>query len=499
MSRSVRVTRAAGVQETLCGMAVSPVANGGGGDGTVEVKGRDCDAGGEEMEIPTGTCLQRAFPFVPGMSACFADYLGMAMLTPALPYFLADLGYDAKQVATWTGAITTAQYAGAACGNMVVGAMGDSLGSRLTLSITLVGDVALFALTAFTKNVGALTTIRCFAGLSSPLVASLHYILRSAKTKAQTLEGVNAYSVSVNIGYACGGVIVGVAYDGLGWVGINVLSAIVAGIALIVVLILVKDDRLVKKDKVDTGITTSTAVVMEKGSSVKENTKNKESNFSVYQTGAMVSHMITAINVGYQFMGFLVLFTLMAKQILGWSPSQIGWSFMAIPIANTVAMYYFIPPLIRKFGVHSLITYSSFATMVTLGAFALPAVHESPAGIMTITFCLILCVVTVQVPNQMRIKIISDQYAPTRMGKITGASRVCFAFGQTLSPIACAVLYTVHPSLAIGSMFVSVSAVPLAFFVCGQSYFEDPVSNYNRGESINFDKENNAEDGANRA
>ena len=190
----------------------------------------------------------------------------------------------------------------------------------------------------------------------------------------------------------------------------------------------------------------------------------------------MVSHMVTAVNVGYQFMGFLVLFVLMAKQILRWSPATLGWSFMAIPIVNTLVMYYVIPPLIARFGVHALITYGSVCTMLTLGAFAVPAVHTSPAGVMAVTVSLVLCVVTLQVPNQMRIKLIADAFAPEAMGKITGASRVCFAVGQTASPAVCAVLYTIHPSLAIGSMFLAAATVPIAFFLCGQAFFVDPVA-----------------------
>jgi MFS family permease len=415
------------------------------------------------------------------MASCFADYLGMAMMTPALPYFLADLGMNAKAVATWTGAITTAQYAGAACGNMVVGAMGDSLGSRATLGLTLAGDVLFFTITAFSKNVAVLTAVRCFAGLSSPLVASLHYVLRRARNKKHTLEGVNAYSASVNAGYAVGSVVVGLGYDGLGWVGLNLLSAAVAGLAMVVVLVLVKNDRPKKSPSIakylgnlaDEGVPS----VSEDEKNVKNqrNEKDQKKKFSVYRSGEMMSHMITAVNVGYQFMGFLVLFTLMTKQILGWSATTLGWSFMAIPVVNTFVQYYFIPPLIQKFGVHALITYSSLATMGTLGAFAVPAVHNSPAGIMIITVCLILCVVTVQVPNQMRIKIIADQYAPEEMGRITGASRVCFAVGQTASPVCCAVLYTIHPSLAIVSMFLAVVTVPLAFWICKQSFFQDPA------------------------
>ena len=418
--------------------------------------------------VDAATCLTRAvhYPFLPGMASCFADYLGMAMLTPALPYFLSDLGMNATAVATWTGAITTAQYAGAACGNMAVGAMGDALGSRATLGATLFGDVALFAATAVSKNVVALIVIRALAGVSSPLVASLHYILSRATSKKHTLEGVNAYSVSVNAGYAFGSVVVGLGYDELGWFGLNALSAVVAGVAMVAVLALVKSDRPKR----------SPSVLRALGEFPKDETETDAKATSVWRTGAMASHAVTAVNVGYQFMGFLVLFTLMAKQILGWSATTLGWSFMAIPIVNSLVMYYVIPPLIARFGVHALITYSSIGTMITLGAFAVPAVHTSPAGVMLVTVCLVLCVVTVQVPNQMRIKLIADAFAPEAMGKITGASRVCFAVGQTLSPIVVAVLYTIHPSLAIGSMFLAVATVPIAFFLCGQAFFVDPVA-----------------------
>jgi hypothetical protein len=53
---------------------------------------------------------------------------------------------------------------------------------------------------------------------------------------------------------------------------------------------------------------------------------------------------------------------------------------------------------------------------VVLFVFSLPAVHTSPAGVMTVTFFLIICVVLMQVPNQTRIKTIADMYAPGRAG-----------------------------------------------------------------------------------
>ena len=322
-------------------------------------------------------------------------------------------------------------------------------------------------------------------GCFSPLVASLHYILRRATSKKHTLEGVNAYSISVNAGYAFGSVIVGLGYDALGWVGLNVLSAVVAGGALVTVLALVKKEPPSAKRSPSVlralgEVRTRTGRGRGRFSDAAGRGANDaaRTTFSVYRTGAMVSHMVTAVNVGYQFMGFLVLFVLMAKQILRWSPRPWGWSFMAIPIVNTLVMYYVIPPLIARFGVHALITYGSVCTMLTLGAFAVPAVHTSPAGVMAVTVSLVLARRDLAGPNQMRIKLIADAFAPEAMGKITGASRVCFAVGQTASPAVCAVLYTIHPSSRdTRSAFPSAAAtVPIAFFLCGQAFFVDPVA-----------------------
>ena len=454
------------------------------------------------------------FEFLPGMAATFADYLGMAMLTPALPYWCAEAGMSPTDVATWTGAITTAQYAGAALGNFAVGAMGDGLGARETLAATLLGDVVLFTLTALATKPGALLAIRLVAGMSSPLVAALMYILQRATTKSQTLKGVNAYSLSVNGGYALGGVVVGVGYASMGWLGLNLLSAGVAGVALVFVLVTAKgkppvavtDSGVKRREEAEAGVgvgagmspmasvggvreigDASEASVSSSGGGSTEREGVKSSSqisasvtaplppsISVFRTGAMVSHCYTAFNTGYLFMGFIVLFVLMAKQVLGWSVAEVGWAFMAIPVANVCAMYGLIPPFIRRFGVHCSVTCGSIMTVCVLGVLSLPAVYSSAEGILGVTFMLIFCVVLLQVPNQMRIKLIADRYAPGSMGRITGASRVCFATGQTCSPIIVALLYVQEPHWAVLSMLFVAASVPFVFVICGQTLWADP-------------------------
>lgn len=74
----------------------------------------------------------------------------------------------------------------------------------------------------------------------------------------------------------------------------------------------------------------------------------------------------------------------------------------------------------------------------------------------------------------MRIKLIADRYAPGSMGRITGASRVCFATGQTCSPIIVALLYVQEPHWAVLSMLFVAASVPFVFVICGQTLWADP-------------------------
>ena len=299
----------------------------------------------------------------------------------------------------------------------------------------------------------------------------------------------------------------------MGWLGLNLLSAGVAGVALVFVLVTAKgkppvaitDSGLKRREEAEAGVVvgagmsprasvgagreigdaSEASVSSSGGGSIERGVKSQSQisaaatsplppSISVFRTGAMVSHCYTAFNTGYLFMGFIVLFVLMAKQVLGWSVAEVGWAFMAIPVANVCAMYGLIPPFIRRFGVHCSVTCGSIMTVMVLGVLSLPAVYSSAEGILGVTFMLIFCVVLLQVPNQMRIKLIADRYAPGSMGRITGASRVCFATGQTCSPIIVALLYVQEPHWAVLSMLFVAASVPFVFVICGQTLWADP-------------------------
>ena len=121
--------------------------------------------------------------------ATFADYLGLSMLTPIVPFMLSDQGRSDSNASMWMGVIMSAQFGGLVIGNFVWGTLGDRFGSQRVLGITMAGDVLFFALTAAVKNPVPLVIVRVFAGFSTPLVPGLLYILDRATTPVESVKG----------------------------------------------------------------------------------------------------------------------------------------------------------------------------------------------------------------------------------------------------------------------------------------------------------------------
>lgn len=113
---------------------------------------------------------------MPALLATFADYFGLATMTPTLPFYLGELGIGAATVASWTGAILSAQFGAVVVGNLVWGNVADRLGARRALQLTMLGDVVFFSATAFARSAPELLLVRLLAGASTPLVPALSFI-----------------------------------------------------------------------------------------------------------------------------------------------------------------------------------------------------------------------------------------------------------------------------------------------------------------------------------
>ena len=51
------------------------------------------------------THLYYSWPFGPAIAATAADYLGLSIITPALPFYLSDVGVSEATLPRWNGMV----------------------------------------------------------------------------------------------------------------------------------------------------------------------------------------------------------------------------------------------------------------------------------------------------------------------------------------------------------------------------------------------------------
>ena len=146
------------------------------------------------MQLPS-SCS--SWPFGPAIAATAADFLGQAIVAPALPFYLSEIGVSEADVPRWSGMITGTQFAAVVVGSLLSGRMGDKYGSAAAVKLALSGQVLFFALSAFapfgvvgdpTLAATLLLLSRIGAGVSTAIVSVMLYIFDRAPTPQAPLR-----------------------------------------------------------------------------------------------------------------------------------------------------------------------------------------------------------------------------------------------------------------------------------------------------------------------
>ena len=162
--------------------------------------------------MPTHRRLSHSWLFGPAIAATAADHLALSIVTPALPFYLSEVGVSEADIARWNGMIMGAQFAAVIVGNLLSGKTGDRYGSATAVKLALLGQVVFLALSAFapfgvgdpTLGATLLLLTRIGAGISTALTASLLYIFDRAPTPESLLRGVAQYMGTLSCMWAAG-------------------------------------------------------------------------------------------------------------------------------------------------------------------------------------------------------------------------------------------------------------------------------------------------------
>ena len=266
--------------------------------------------------------LQR-WNFGSAVISIFADYLGLALLTPALPFYLDNLGFSDDKIAVWNGVITTSQFSAIIIGNLVWGRMCDRVGSQRSLLYAMIGDSIFFALSAAApfgleghgcvnkgsgefssgetsgcgRLIAAITIaiVRAGAGFFTPLVSALLFIFDRADSPQAVVKGMGDYALATISAYTMGGVAVGLLYESVGWAWLNGSSAAVTALAALYVA-------------------TCSAPPLIKGPRPKP-----KGLMAALRTADFLTHATTAFSCGYIMNASTFMFVIMLKEVFEWS------------------------------------------------------------------------------------------------------------------------------------------------------------------------------------
>eukprot|EP00277_Geminigera_cryophila_P000424 CAMPEP_0179414062 /NCGR_PEP_ID=MMETSP0799-20121207/5449_1 /TAXON_ID=46947 /ORGANISM="Geminigera cryophila, Strain CCMP2564" /LENGTH=496 /DNA_ID=CAMNT_0021186611 /DNA_START=85 /DNA_END=1575 /DNA_ORIENTATION=- len=386
----------------------------------------------------------------PALLCVFADYFGLSVLQPTLPFFIEEIDPNTDKLELWTGAILSAQFIAVIPGNLFWGYLTDRLGSRLTLQITIAGDALCFLGTAFCKDALSLLFVRACAGFFSPLVPALANIFEIVPAK-DAVAAMGRFGMCVMGAYIVGSGLVGVVYESIHWSGVNFVTTAVAVLAIVPISLTALPPKIDRPPA--TGV------------------------LAAIKSADFMTHAATGCASGFMMNAVVSVATIVYKDIFGLSVTQVGFIFLGLPFLLMVVATVIVPNLVKHYlGMQKTITLATCVVVVAAALLSVPQIGYSSVYTFSVFIAILIMMQTAQhQPNQVRVKLISGYYTTNGSGIVTGASRIFWALGQGLAPLICLALYA-SVATWLPWLLISIIMLLLLLFyrVQGVSLTSDP-------------------------
>ncbi|MEK6795413.1 MAG: MFS transporter [Spirochaetota bacterium] len=169
---------------------------------------------------------------------------GFSISMPFLPFYIRTLGVtDANAIKFWVGVATAALSIAAAITAPVWGVLSDRHGRKvMLLRATLAGAIVSFCM-GFAPNVQAFTVLRFVQGLFTGSIAAAAVLVSASTPKERLSYALGVLSTATFIGMSIGPMIGGYFAHIIGYRGTFFMSTAFVGVAFVLALTLIKEDR----------------------------------------------------------------------------------------------------------------------------------------------------------------------------------------------------------------------------------------------------------------
>ena len=174
----------------------------------------------------------------------FLAALGMAFVLPFIPFYLRELGVgEAAEVKKWSGLIYAGPFLTATFTVPLWGWLGDRYGRKAMLIRALIGFAATTFLMGFAQSAQQLFILRIIQGAVSGFIAATLAIVATTTPRQHMGYAMGVLQTSLTTGAVVGPFIGGLLADQMGYRNIFFVTALFAGLATLLVVFLVQEDR----------------------------------------------------------------------------------------------------------------------------------------------------------------------------------------------------------------------------------------------------------------
>ncbi len=372
----------------------------------------------------------------------FINLVGFGLIVPLLPFFGTSLGAEPWQVTLLFAAYSLGQF----FAEPFWGRLSDRIGRKPVLLITLIANAAGYLMLAFVPDIWTAIAVRLFTGLGAGNISTVQGYVADVTPPEQRAGRMGmigaAFGLGFIVGPGVGGLLVDEAAGRQGFLAPIYLAAIMAAIAAVGVVFLLKESR------------------------AKADPTAPREPFLAGLRGALDNPVVSRVLLVTLifmagFAGMESTFALWADQAWDWHAREVGLNFMAVGVVSVVSQAFLTGRLARRFGEANVLAFGAVLFGVSLVAQVVIArLFAGHDWLVPVITAFTAFGMSLTMPNVSA--LISRSVDPDRQGQMLGLNMASGSIARILGPIVAGAIYSaLGPNwpFLIGALFAIPAAI----------------------------------------